>query len=87
MAANSEAGLRAAVAKAVPTLAIDWHIETFREPYCKMLELIRPLVPKFGMLKGGLMLTTDDGATKLFEGDLNRSTHQHAELSFARSIG
>ena len=69
VAANAEPHLRTAVANAVPALSTDWHIETLSETVCSALELIRPLVAKFGMPGSGLAISTGDGRTHLWEGD------------------
>jgi hypothetical protein len=69
VAASSESALRTTMANVAPSLSIDWDINPLSETYCSALDLIRPLVPKFGLLSSGLSLSTHDGRTRLFEGD------------------
>jgi hypothetical protein len=66
---SSEARVHAAAANAGPMLSLGWTVESIGEAYCSALELIRPLVAKFGMPSSGLAISIGDGGTHLREGD------------------
>ena len=87
VAANSEAGLRAAVAKAVPMLAIDWHIGTFNEPYPQNARANPPACREVWHVERRSHAYDRRWTDKAFGGRPHRSPHQRTELSFARSIG
>ena len=68
-ARGQAAGLRRAISDAAPIAALDWHVDTFEGPYCRAVELLRPIATRFGSAAPGLDLMLRNGQTTLQKDD------------------
>jgi serine/threonine protein kinase len=69
-AGAATADLHRAVAEAAPTAAVDWRIATFDGPYCRALDVIRPVAAGFGSTGSGFAMGLRSGSKPLLEGQL-----------------
>jgi serine/threonine-protein kinase len=62
-----EPQLRAAVRKAAGTAPVQWDVHSFSGPYCRALEVIRPISPHFGEPAGTVTVSLKGGAAPLHD--------------------
>jgi hypothetical protein len=65
----SEPVLRRLVGEAVESATVDWRVATFSGPFCKTLDVIRPVAHRFGSTAPDIELGLKSGPFKLHEND------------------
>ena len=67
---EAESTLRRALAGAAPAAGVDWRVSDFDGPYCRALDVLRPIASRFGSAGAGLQMAVDGSAAPLQHGDL-----------------
>lgn len=62
--------LHRAVSDTAPTAAVDWRVSSFDGPYCRALDVLRPVATGFGTLGPGFTMALRSGNRPLIEGQL-----------------
>jgi eukaryotic-like serine/threonine-protein kinase len=65
----SEPVLRRLVGEAVDRTRVDWRVATFNGPFCKALDVIRPVAHRFGSTAPDIKFGLKSGPFKLHEND------------------
>jgi hypothetical protein len=65
-----ETDLHRAVTDAAPTAAVDWRVTSFDGPYCRAVDLLRPVAHRFGAAGSQLGMLLRGGERTLKDGDL-----------------
>lgn len=64
---DAEPRLRAAVQQAAGTAPVQWNIHTFNGPYCRALNIVRPIGPHFGEPASSVVVGLKGGAAALHD--------------------
>ena len=65
-----ETELHRAVTDAAPTAAVDWRVASFDGPYCRALDLLRPIAYSQAARGSGFSMSVRNGERKLKDGEL-----------------
>jgi serine/threonine-protein kinase len=65
-----EAAVRRAIADTAPGISVDWHVVSFDGPYCRALDILRPLATRFAAPSSGFVLALAGDKVRLQDGEL-----------------
>jgi len=68
---DAEPRLRAAVQQTAGTAPVQWNIHTFNGPYCRALNIVRPIGPHFGEPASSVVVGLKGGAAALHDTSSN----------------
>lgn len=69
-AGSAESALHRAITDAAPTAAVDWKVVGFEGPYCRALDLLRPIAYAPAARSAGFAMTLREGTRPLKDGEL-----------------